>query len=50
MREQNDHPSQAEGEDPDRPPTGDPVPETGHPSQAEGEDPADRDDAGETDD
>ncbi len=32
-------PSQAEGEDPDRP-TGPPEGTSGHPSQAEGEDPA----------
>jgi hypothetical protein len=37
---QSDKPSQAEGEDPDRPAEGDVKPETGHPSQAEGEDPA----------
>lgn len=32
-------PSQAEGEDPDRPPEDTPLPAEGHPSQAEGEDP-----------
>lgn len=32
-------PSQAEGEDVERPGTGDGPPATGHPSQAEGEDP-----------
>ncbi|MCR2764266.1 hypothetical protein NQ152_12200 [Microbacterium sp. zg.B48] len=32
-------PSQAEGEDPDRPDEHDPLPADGHPSQAEGEDP-----------
>lgn len=37
---QSDKPSQAEGEDPDRPAEGEAQPETGHPSQAEGEDPA----------
>ncbi|GAB2518387.1 hypothetical protein GCM10027064_15080 [Microbacterium petrolearium] len=31
-------PSQAEGEDPDAPDTGDPIEVGGHPSQAEGED------------
>ncbi len=34
-----DKPSQAEGEDPDRPEEGEVLPEVGHPSQAEGEDP-----------
>ena len=34
-----DKPSQAEGEDPDRPEDGEVLPEDGHPSQAEGEDP-----------
>ncbi|MFS0734935.1 hypothetical protein ABC304_05830 [Microbacterium sp. 1P10UB] len=33
------HPSQAEGEDPDRPADGQVEAEVGHPSQAEGEDP-----------
>lgn len=33
-----DKPSQAEGEDPDRPEGGEVHPEEGHPSQAEGED------------
>lgn len=33
------HPSQAEGEDPDRPGSGEEPEEQGHPSQAEGEDP-----------
>lgn len=40
MTEQDRHPSQAEGEDPQRPPQGEDAPENGHPSQAEGEDPA----------
>jgi len=38
--EQDRHPSQAEGEDPQAQPTGEDAPQTGHPSQAEGEDPA----------
>jgi hypothetical protein len=33
------HPSQAEGEDPESAPGGSVQPEDGHPSQAEGEDP-----------
>jgi len=37
-REQDRHPSQAEGEDPQRQETGDDEGATGHPSQAEGED------------
>lgn len=47
--EQDRHPSQAEGEDPQAQPTGEDAPQTGHPSQAEGEDPAapaDGDDVG----
>lgn len=36
---QKSKPSQAEGEDPDRPKTQEPLPADGHPSQAEGEDP-----------
>ncbi|MFE7845959.1 hypothetical protein ACFUTX_12310 [Microbacterium sp. NPDC057407] len=36
---EEEHPSQAEGEDPDRPNTGEEPPEEGHPSQAEGDDP-----------
>lgn len=38
MNEQDQHPSQAEGEDPQRPPSGQDAPEHDHPSQAEGED------------
>lgn len=37
--EESGKPSQAEGEDPDRPNTGDVEEADGHPSQAEGEDP-----------
>lgn len=36
-REQSDHPSQAEGEDPSDPADADVQPAEGHPSQAEGE-------------
>jgi hypothetical protein len=36
-------PSQAEGEDPERPQREAPLPAEGHPSQAEGGDPADDD-------
>jgi hypothetical protein len=41
MTDQNQggKPSQAEGEDPDRPAEGDVQPQGGKPSQAEGEDP-----------
>lgn len=39
MHDSDNHPSQAEGEDPSRPPSGGGSGETGHPSQAEGEDP-----------
>ena len=47
MGRQDDHPSQAEGEDPRRPGSGEDRPNIGHPSQAEGEDPArSGDDAG----
>jgi hypothetical protein len=35
---EDEHPSQAEGEDPQRPPSGEDAPEHDHPSQAEGED------------
>jgi len=38
MSDGQDKPSQAEGEDPDAPPTGFVIPQEGHPSQAEGED------------
>ncbi len=38
MRADDEHPSQAEGEDPQRPPSGDDAPQHDHPSQAEGED------------
>ena len=46
MDTDNGHPSQAEGEDPDRPTEGSDDGATGHPSQAEGDDAADTDDAG----
>jgi hypothetical protein len=39
-------PSQAEGEDPDRPEEHEVLPAEGHPSQAEGEDPDDDEAAG----
>jgi len=39
-------PSQAEGEDPDRPAEHTPLPAEGHPSQAEGEDPDEEDGRG----
>lgn len=39
MQSDPNHPSQAEGEDPDRPATGSVEPDQGHPSQAEGDDP-----------
>lgn len=42
----SDKPSQAEGEDPDRPAGGSAEDAEGHPSQAEGEDPADSESPG----
>jgi hypothetical protein len=39
MQRDPNHPSQAEGEDPDLPEDGSVEPREGHPSQAEGEDP-----------
>ena len=39
MDRDSDKPSQAEGEDPDRPADASVEPADGHPSQAEGEDP-----------
>ena len=39
MQRDANHPSQAEGEDPQDPETGSVQPQEGHPSQAEGEDP-----------
>jgi len=39
MQRDANHPSQAEGEDPDDRGTGEVEPQEGHPSQAEGEDP-----------
>lgn len=38
MKENAPKPSQAEGEDPERPDDGNVIPAEGHPSQAEGED------------
>jgi len=39
MQRDANHPSQAEGEDPERAAEGSVQPQDGHPSQAEGEDP-----------
>ncbi|MFS0867065.1 hypothetical protein AB3M83_06985 [Microbacterium sp. 179-B 1A2 NHS] len=46
MSDADAKPSQAEGEDPSRPGSGDGAEETGHPSQAEGEDTDDDDHTG----